>query len=510
MAMGILLIAPIASAGASLWLYPKDAGPREGGHVVPPGTFTLIIENRSKDSESNTAHEVELVIAVADPAAVSTLELAYEGGDTMVLDPNGQYEGVPVLPCSGKSMPRHAIYPAAYSLVVLGDLTGGESVEINVTVEGEDNLRVHFDAMAFSLKTTGQGPKCSDVLNPAGHDVTVANRQGGQDACGRVSISKTADSRYVDLGETVTFLIEVLNQGTCDLTELHINDFIPAVEDEEGNLYPAFQWTGETVPAPNVIDEFQLEWPLDSPLLFRESTIVQLVVEFIEPLAEGQRVVNRACVTAAEFSKPRCTSAGVMVGNPYGEDGPAGPGFWCHAARWVIEDRPKVPVDGEELLAWLKDVDTESEVFSEFYLIFVVDEPEASLLAAADLLCTPQSAEGAADRLARHLLTLWLNVVSGRLDPALTLGELCVGDEALPDDTDLDMTVGELLAEVDAGLAAGVEDTQLTFWSEMVDEVNNSRVPGEFGCTVPMRTSGRQRAGQENPGAKLNVSKVKN
>jgi len=508
--MGILLIAPIASAGASLWLYPKDAGPREGGHVVPPGTFTLVIENRSKDSESNTAHEVELVIAVADPAAVSTLELAYEGGETMVLDPYGQYEGVPVLPCSGRPMPPHAVYPAAYSLVDLGDLTGGESVEINVTVEGEDNLRVHFDAMATGWKTTGQGPKCSDVVNPSGHDVTVANRQGGQDTCGRVSISKTADPRVVDLGETVTFLIEVLNEGSCDLTELLVSDFIPAVEDEEGKLYPAFQWTGETVPSPNVIDDFLLEWPLDSPLPFGESAIVQLVVEFNQPLAEGQRVVNRACVTAAEFSKPRCTSAGVMVGNPYGEDGPAGPGFWCHATRWVIEDRSKVPVDGEELLAWLEEVDTESAVFSEFYPIFVVDEPEASLLATADLLCTPQSAEGAADRLARHLLTLWLNVVSGRLDLALTLGELCMGDEALPDDTDLNMTVGELLAEVDAGLAAGVEDTQLTFWSEMVDAVNNSRIPGEFGCTAPRLVSGRQRTGHGAPGAKSTISKINN
>jgi hypothetical protein len=137
-------------------------------------------------------------------------------------------------------------------------------------------------------------------------------------------------------------------------------------------------------------------------------------------------------------------------------------------------------------------------------------DPEASLLATADLLCTPQSAEGAADRLARHLLTLWLNVVSGRLDPTLTLGQLCGGDEILPDDTDLDMTVGALRDLVDAGLAAGAEDAPLTFWSEVVDAVNNSRVPGEFGCTVPARTSGRQRAGQGNPGGKLNLSKVEN
>jgi uncharacterized repeat protein (TIGR01451 family) len=516
--MGILLVAPIASAGPSLWLYPKEAGPREGGHVVPPGTFTLVIENRSKDTGANTADEVELVIAVADSAAVSYLELKFEGVDPMVLEPKKWEEGVPVLPCSGKPISRHGEYPAPYSTVTLeelteiSDLVGGQSVEIKVTVEGDEGLRVHFDAMAKGWKTTGQGPKCSGVSNPPGHDVTVADRRGGgdNDDCGRVSISKTADPRVVDLGETVTYAIEVLNEGTCDLTELILSDFIPAVEDENGISRPAFQWIPGTYPIPSEIDDYRLEWPLVSPLGVGESQVVRLVVEFIEPSADGQRVVNRACITAAELSKERCTSAGVMVGNPYGEDGPAGPGFWCHAARWVIEDRPKVPVDGEELLAWLELVDMDSDLYSELYVTFVAEDPEASFMAAADLLCAPQSAGGAADRLARHFLTLWLNVVSGRLDSALTLGELCEGDEALPDDPDLESTtVGDLIDEVELGFA-GADDEQLNFWSEVVDAVNNSRVPGEFGCTVPMRTSGRQRAGQGNPGAKLNVSKVKN
>jgi len=408
-------------------------------------------------------------------------------------------------------MPRHGVYPAAYLAVPLDDLAGGEVVEIEVTVEGEDNLRVHFDAVAFGLKTTGQGERCFDISNPSGHDVTVANRRGGQDECGRVNISKTADPRHVDFGEKVTFVIEVLNEGTCDLTELVLQDFIPAVEDENGDSHPAFQWSGETDPTPSEIDEdgYWLKWTLGSLLPGEERAVVQLVVEFNQLAADGQRVVNRACILAAELRKPRCTSAGVMVGNPYGEDGPAGPGFWCHAARWVIEDRPKVPVDGHELLAWLEVVDADSEVFSELYALFVEEDSGASLMAAAEILCTPQSAGGAADRLARHLLVLWLNVVSKRLDPALTLGQLCGGDEILPDDTNLDMTVGELLDGVDLGFA-GADDEQLTFWSEVVDAVNNSRIPGQFGCTVPMRTSGRQRAGQGNPGGKLSLSKVEN
>ncbi len=48
----------------------------------------------------------------------------------------------------------------------------------------------------------------------------------------------------VDLGETVTFLIEVLNEGTCDLTELVVSDFIPGGGRRQmGNLTPAFQWS---------------------------------------------------------------------------------------------------------------------------------------------------------------------------------------------------------------------------------------------------------------------------
>ena len=245
MVIGVLLIAPFASAGASLWLYPKDAGPREGGHVVPPGTFTLIIENRGKDSVSDNAQGVELVIAVADHTAVSALALSYEDGDPMVLVPSEWGVGVPALPCSEKQMPRHGGYPAAFLEVTLfvltgiGDLGGGESIEIDVTVEGEDHLNVHFDAMATGYKRKGD---CFGISNPAGHDVTVANRQGGggDDDCGRVSITKTADPAAVDLGQEVLFVIEIVNNGTCDLTEVVLQDFIPAVEDDAGS-YPAFR-----------------------------------------------------------------------------------------------------------------------------------------------------------------------------------------------------------------------------------------------------------------------------
>jgi len=504
MAMGILLIAPIASAGASLWLYPADAGPREGGHVVPPGTpFILVIENRGKDLVSDNAQGVELVIAVEDPGAVTHLELVYRGV-AMVLDPDNWPVGVPTLPCSEKPMPRHGVYPASYLVVLLGDLAGGESVEIGVTAVGGDNLRVHFDAMATGYKKDG---RCFDISNPSGHDVTVANHPGGQDECGRVRITKTADPGAVDLFDEVRFVIEVLNNGTCVLNELVVQDFIPTVEDDD-DTYAAFQWSPGEDPPPNEIDLFLLEWRLD-PLPVGESTAVEFVALFNEPFADQQRVVNRACVSAAERPEPRCTAAVVLVGNPYGEDGPAGPGFWCHAARWLIEDRPKVPVDGEELLAWLGVVDTDSAVYSELYVIFVEEDPEASLMATADLLCTPQSAEGAADRLARHLLTLWLNVVSGRLDRDLPLGKLCMGDEILPDGVDLGMTVGGLLVAAETVLVKGADDETLNFWSEVVDAVNNSYVVGEGECVARRLTTRRQITGHGKPGAKSSGSNIR-
>jgi uncharacterized repeat protein (TIGR01451 family) len=498
--VGILLAAATASAGPSLWLYPQDAGPREGGHVVPPGTFTLVIENRGKATDDNTAQSVKLVIAVEDPGSVTLLQLSYDGGVPMDLDPSGWEEGVPVLPCSEKPIPRHGEYPAAFTTVTLdeltqiGDLDGGQVVEIEVTVDGDESLRVHFDAMATAWKTTGNGPKCSDVVNPPGHDVTVANRRGGEDSCGRVSISKTTDTRSVDIGDVVTFMIEVTNNGTCDLTEPVLQDLIPAVDDEEGTLYPAFQWVGETTPTPNEIDEFHLEWPLPT-LAIGETAIVELVVEFDEPLAVGRRVKDRACISAPELKNARCASAIVMVGTPDLEGGPAGPGFWCHATRWLIEDRPKVPIDGEELLAWLVLIDSDSEVYSEFYRILVTDDAAASFLATEELLCSPQSADGAADRLARHLLTLWLNVVSERLDPFVTLGELCMGDEMLPEGVDPETTVGTVLEEIDAGLAAGAEDEQLTYWSEIVDAINNSSLSENGECGEQRTLTRRQRRG---------------
>ena len=136
---------------------------------------------------------------------------------------------------------------------------------------------------------------------------------------------------------------------------------------------------------------------------------------------------------------------------------------------------------------WFAAIDTESRVFSE-----LVDVSDPDLAAA--VLCRPSEAEGPFDRLARHLLALWLNVTSGRLDPETPLADLCPGPAELPDDAELDLTVAELLETVEDAMVDGVEDRMLVFWSEVVDFVNNAQVAGEAGCQETR--SVRRRAGR--------------
>jgi len=504
--VSILFVASAVSAAPRLWLYPKDAGPREGGHVVSPGDFVLVIDNRAKDTIADAAHLVQLVIAVKNPEAITSLELVFDGGPPVSLDPGSWEVGTPTLPCTGGSMPRHGVYPTAFAQVLLenltgsGDIAGGETVEISVEMEGGDDLWLHFDAMAEGYKKNG---RCFDVSNPAGHDVTVANRRGGHDGCGHVTVTKTADPTSIDPGSEVTFVIEVLNDGTCDLNEGILRDFIPAVEGEDGIEYPAFRPLDTEVPPYLSDDGLVLEWPLESPLPVDQNFTVEFDVVFDNPLVDQMKVVNRACVSAAELRKKRCAAAVVTVGNPYGDDGPAGPGFWCHATRWILEGREKLPVDGEELLTWLVNVNAGSAVFSG---LVVEGDSEASLVAAKDLLCTPQSAQGAADRLQRHLLVLWLNIESDRLDEDQTLGDLCMGDEILPEGADLGMTVWDVVLAAESALMEAADDGLLSFWSEVIDAINNSYVAGEGECLDRRTLTRRHRAGNGRPHGKSSVS----
>jgi uncharacterized repeat protein (TIGR01451 family) len=491
--LGVLFVAPFALAGTQLWLYPQDAGPREGGHLIPPGDFVLVIENRGKPTDENKVLGVELIVAANDPASITALSFTkVEDGGT--LDLGDWLEGTPELPCSLRPMSRHGVYPATYAKVLLGDLAGGEKVEIDVTVEGGEDLRVHFDAIGTAWKSNRNGEKCSDVSNPSGHDVTVGQQPGNSDDCGRVRISKISDQKFVDIGDVVTFEIGIFNEGLCDLTDPVLTDFVPVIDDGEGGLAPAFSLSSAD-PMPDSYDELTMEWSLETPMPAGAGGAVTLEVLFQEPLADGQRVVNRACISAAEMRKPRCAAAVVIVGDLFGEYGPAGPGFWCHAARFVLEERHNAPVGAEELAEWLLEIDGDSEVFDELY-------DASTLEAALDLLCSPQSASGAADRLARHLLTLWLNVVSGRLASDQVLEELCDGDELMPDDVE-PVTVMELIVAAEDALILPENEQELNYWSEVVDAVNNSLVRGESGCTAPISPSGRKRAGNGKPAKSL-------
>ncbi|NIX22025.1 MAG: hypothetical protein GWN07_20165, partial [Actinobacteria bacterium] len=145
------------------------------------------------------------------------------------------------------------------------------------------------------------------------------------------------------------------------------------------------------------------------------------------------------CVEAAELEEPECDRAVIEIGEGADEEaGPASPGFWCHAATRAPAGGPSSHVSLEDLQAWLGQVDDESRVFSELVDISDLEQVTA-------VLCRPSDANGPYDRLARHLLALWLNVASERINPELTLDDLCPGPEELPEDADAEMTVAELI-----------------------------------------------------------------
>ncbi|NIX22023.1 MAG: hypothetical protein GWN07_20155, partial [Actinobacteria bacterium] len=102
---------------------------------------------------------VQLVVSAADPSVVTTLEV-----DGTAVMPGDAGVGIPPLPCSGRGMPPHSVYPAPYSLLDLGDLPSGSVFVVEVTVDGGEGTDVHFDVMGTSFRETGNGTKCSDVM----------------------------------------------------------------------------------------------------------------------------------------------------------------------------------------------------------------------------------------------------------------------------------------------------------------------------------------------------------
>lgn len=478
----VMLAAQVGQSAPSLWVYPETGEPRQGGHVIEPGTFNLVVENRGGGGGDQTVYGVQLVVSSPDPSVVTTLEI---DGNPVV--PGDAGIGIPALPCSGRGMPPHSVYPAPYSLLDLGDLPADSMFVLEVTVDGGEELETHFDAVGTSFRETGNGPKCSDVVNPSGHDVTVrwdSPGEGEPSHCPRLRVRKWSLPMSADVGDPVRFRIELTNRGDCELTSLRIVDSLPLVDDGSGVDVPALTFVTAD-PAPTEAGDEMVIWEPVDPLA-PDTFWIADVETVVNEAGDGLRLVNTVCVEAAELEEADCESAVVEIGDVDHDVGPASPGFWCHALKRAPEGGPSAHVSLEELQQWLASIQDESIVFSE-----VVDASDLDLAAA--IVCRPSDANGPSDRLARHLLALWLNVASERLDPETEISELCPGPSQLPEDTDAEMTVAELIEAVEDAMVDSADDQTLVFWSEVVDFVNNAQVAGETGCQESRVVRSRRR-----------------
>jgi uncharacterized repeat protein (TIGR01451 family) len=478
-----------AGATAKIWLYPDSENPQAGGHIVTEPAFTLNIENRGSGNGDNTAYEAFLLVSVNDPGLLVSGTISFPGF-TVDLDPAMWIYGTPILSCGGKPAPPHGEYPAYYAEIAIGDLAQDEIISAGVVIDGSEGLRVHFDAKAVGYKQAGPNLKCYDVFNPSGHDVSLVIDEPGTSPCYEISIAKTAGATGVALGDAMDYTIVVENRGTCELTEVVLTEDLPTVLDPLGQPVPAFTVTMIDPPPTTQTQEF-IEWSLGA-LAPGAQTRATLSVVFDQPDAVGLAIENTACVTSFELPDPTCASASVMVDADDGDE-IGGPGFWCNQLRFAREGRPNAKFTTAELEAWLLEIFDQSAVFPELW-------PLVTLLDAETLLCRPNLAETTADRVARHLLASWFNVVSERLPLDTVLGDLCPGDEEPPPDMDPAMTVAELIAAVEADLVAGADDEILGFWLEVLDFVNNARLAGPGGCDEGIvRRSGTRRGGIHRP-----------
>jgi len=476
--MALLVAAPSTSeAKTQLWLYPFDSDdPRAGGHVVTDGVFTLVVENRGR-GDGDTAYDVSLVVAVNDPDLLGdgSVTLVWPGGEKTILLGDLQ-PGTPTRPCDLREIPRHSVFPAffttvpIYSANPIAEIAPGDTVRMDVEVVGQDGLEVHFDVIAQGFKIKRGNAECYGVVNPSGHDVTVILGDTVDTECPAVTIDKSANTTGVEVGDEVEYTIEVAVSEECEaLTDLTITEYIPTVpEPGTGDPVPAF--TEDPPPAVDPTPESQtseiITWHLDS-LEPGDTATFTLTAVFVEA-ADGHKVVNTACVTADGIEDPECSRAMVAVGETANNNAGdiRGPGFWCNRIRFAIEGKRNATYSIAELEDFLVEINDRSLVFSELF------EDETFTLADAQaLLCHPRLAKSPADRLARHLLTLWFNIVSERVAPELTLDELCPGDEELPDDLPEGfydtMTVKEVV-----DIAA--DDAVLDEWKDIIDFINNT------------------------------------
>ena len=479
-----------AFATPKLWLYPDSENPQAGGHVVTDPAFTLNIENRGSGNGDNTAVAASLLVAVNDPGLLVSGTVSLPGGP-VDLDPAVLVYGIPTFDCDGKTVPPHGVYPAYYTEIPIGDIAQGQIISAGVVVDGAEGLRVHFDAKATGYRQAGPHLKCYGVINPSGHDVTMVLDEPGTPSCYEVSISKTAGSTGVALGDAMDYVIVVSNRGTCELTDVLLTEDLPTVLDPDGVPVPAFTVTAID-PPPTSQTDTTIEWALGA---LEPGAVVTATVSvvFDQPDAVGQVIENTACVASFELPDPQCASAAVAV-DVSDEDEIGGPGFWCNQLRFAREGRPNAMFTTAELEAWLLLIFDQSAVFPELW-------PLVTLMDAENMLCRPNQADTMADRLARHLLAMWFNVVSERLPLDTVLGDLCPGEEEPPMDMDPTMTVEVLITAAETDLLAGADDETLEYWLDVIDFVNNASLPGAGGCDGEFvrQTAPRGRHGYHRP-----------
>jgi len=508
--MALLVAAPGTSeAKTQLWLYPDVDDPRAGGHVVTHGEFMLVVENRGR-GDDDTAYDVSLVVAVNDLGLLAdgSVTLIWPGGEETIVSGDLQ-PGTPWRPCDEKLVPRHGIYPADYTTVPIfntgspttdpaAEILAGDTVEIEVVIVGADGLEVHFDAIAQGFKMKKETEVCYGVVNPSGHDVTVILGEAVEAECPAVTVDKSADITGVDIDDEVVFTIEVESSVDCDpLGGVIVTENLPTVIDPEtGNPVPAFT-VMEVDPPPDDLAGDPITWTLTSVLAPGVPAIFTVTVAFDQPLTDGHKVVNTACVALVGNEDPEeCSRAVVAVGEQANDGEIGGPGFWCNRIRFALEDRHNATYTEDELEAFLDEINKESSVFAELF-----EDETFTLAEAQTLLCHPQLAESAADRLTRHLLTLWFNIVSERIDPDQTLDELCPGDEELPDDLPEDfestMTVGDVIIGAEEALWADeLDDAPLDWWKDIIDFINNSDCNDVDEPAAQMRRSQGRRVGR--------------
>jgi len=471
--LAALLTPATADATASLRLYP-DVSDGGGGQLVTHTPFTLNIVNDGHGNGDNTAYGVLLVVAVADPALLDTVHI-FDGDliDETVTEADLSI-GTPVFLCDGRPMPPHGVYPASYTTIELGDIEAGQTVALMVDYAGSEGLSVHFDAFGTGIKNNGG---CRDIYNPFGHDVTALVPDGQEPPppeC-ELEIDKTSDVDAVIIGDEATYTITVSNLSDCDLTAVSVTDYIPFVSDGTDD-FPAF-----TVLATNplaTVTATEVIWDFET-MAAGDTSIMTMTVAFDQELADGHVVVNAACVESDQ-TEEECDAVGIAVGEvdeiePFG-----GPGFWCRQVRAAMDGHHNAQFTIEELETWLGQINEESIVFPEMRDTETLDVVRL-------LLCRPNTLDTAADRLMRHLMTLWFNIVSERLDPELTLGELCAGDEPLPEDADPGWSVGYVLEQTELVLDTGADDPTLNFWKDVIDFINNSSTPENCQTIRSMR-----------------------